>query len=241
MSALQLQNESYVESGMGDMILRRFTDCKNFPLQPGDKYLPQVYECLITIEGEAEFIWPSRFALPKALYFANRYLPIASTALITYCLPVLVSDTNHNNCKVVLVIATLLACTCYFCAEVSLGLRAYAVWGLNRTVLILLVIIAIPPLSICSILGAFFSRKIHMVGSYALFLFLMQQITLDVRLITRAVVFGLLLARAIKYYRESGLFGDLLKEMLTGDEINKHIIADAEAHRIGHKQSSVAL
>ncbi|EJD06685.1 uncharacterized protein FOMMEDRAFT_151984 [Fomitiporia mediterranea MF3/22] len=94
-----------------------------------------VHEYLITSKGEVELIWPSRFSLPKALFYTNRYLPIITAVFTTY---MEVFDTTYDNCEAAVVISSLLLSSCYICAEVTLCVRIYALWGRRRTILIFL-------------------------------------------------------------------------------------------------------
>lgn len=44
----------------------------------------QVYDWLLTLDEEVFLIWPSRFGVPKFLFFCNRYFPFIDLVFLTY-------------------------------------------------------------------------------------------------------------------------------------------------------------
>ncbi|EJD06702.1 uncharacterized protein FOMMEDRAFT_25912 [Fomitiporia mediterranea MF3/22] len=88
MSALHLQRETPIESVAEDVMILRYFTVAALALS--------VYEYLITIKGEVDLIWPSRFTLPIALFFCKPLPSIVAAAVTTYYLLVNVSGDNYG-------------------------------------------------------------------------------------------------------------------------------------------------
>ncbi|EJD06647.1 uncharacterized protein FOMMEDRAFT_25874 [Fomitiporia mediterranea MF3/22] len=184
---------SYVETGIRDELIFRYFSVAALAL--AGETLQQVYEYLITIGEEVGLrtlkTLPHPFKAPitGGIYMA---IPVFNTESTLFCKS-LPADrrSSIDDVQPIMVISSVLLLSCCYCAEITLSLRVYAVWGLNRIVLIILVIVIM-----CSAGGGY-----YMVVTFAL---------------SGSIVFGLLLVKAISYYCESGSFGTLLKTMLTG-------------------------
>ncbi|KAI0765109.1 hypothetical protein C8Q74DRAFT_1028961 [Fomes fomentarius] len=92
-----------------------------------------ILEIFSTLPDEVEYIWPGRVTPTKALFFANRYLPLIdiTIAVIINAAP---THWNHDNCA----IAFQALAYCYtagiLVSEVILIIRTLALWGFHKYV-----------------------------------------------------------------------------------------------------------
>ncbi|KAI0783204.1 hypothetical protein C8Q75DRAFT_811023 [Abortiporus biennis] len=98
------------------------------------------FDYLITLHSETQLIWPSTFNAMKFLFLLNRYLPWADVILSLY------HQTNRHislsACQTTYVAAGWLVVFGIIIAEVILIIRTLAVWGNNRRIFIILVLVS---------------------------------------------------------------------------------------------------
>ncbi|EPT02206.1 hypothetical protein FOMPIDRAFT_1160753 [Fomitopsis schrenkii] len=90
-----------------------------------------VYDYMLSLEDEALLIWGSADTVPKLLYFISRYF-----GLVVQCLNC--ADVPHLYCQGALIWTCISLYILVFCAEFSLMLRLYALYGRSRLVLVIL-------------------------------------------------------------------------------------------------------
>jgi len=104
-----------------------------------------IYDYLVTLHLEVEFIWFSRWTYTKVLFLLIRYIALASTILMLHNQIFL--DLSEQNCKKVFPVVgyTMIVQMCL--AEFVIAIRTWAVWNRRK---IIFVIIGIP-LLICAV------------------------------------------------------------------------------------------
>ncbi|EJD06722.1 uncharacterized protein FOMMEDRAFT_144646 [Fomitiporia mediterranea MF3/22] len=113
-------------------------------------------------------------------------------------------------------------CTCYVCAELTLVLRAYALWKQSRIACIVLLIVGSG-----SAVGGYYlsvtqglsgkSSPIKLFHSGCIIAFSGTHLWIGYLTLVccETISFGLVLARAVMNYRDSGSFNKLMKTMVT--------------------------
>jgi len=92
------------------------------------------YDYMLTIDDEIRLIWSSRMTIPKFIFLINRYVPIIGIVGVISIIIFLPND-NINTCKVSFVTFSGVVLFGYLTAEAILYMRAYAVWGCQRSTL----------------------------------------------------------------------------------------------------------
>jgi len=99
-----------------------------------------IYDYCLTFDDEKRLIWPSRFSFSKLIFFVNRYMPIVAIGSIVPLL-IGVPFDNIDVCKPIFLVFCGMMEGTYITAEVILYMRAYAVWGCKRSILVFILIV----------------------------------------------------------------------------------------------------
>jgi len=166
-----------------------------------------VYEYSITIDQEITLFWKSRLSVIKILFFLNRYSAIVTALIGTY---VLILDIDYENCKRIFTVGGVLTCCAYIWAECILYVRAYAVWGGDRSVFAFLVTTLTAGTIGSYYVTAVFLRStsssdIHLFQSGCSLTFpdRIEWIALVILVCAETIALSLLLLKALVYYRDT--------------------------------------
>ncbi|TDL23385.1 hypothetical protein BD410DRAFT_787192 [Rickenella mellea] len=85
-----------------------------------------VWDYLITLSDEVTLVWPSRWRIPKYLFFINRYLAITDPMMLSY---ILIFATDPKVCVAGFRTLGGFATTGFLVAQLILVMRTFAVWG----------------------------------------------------------------------------------------------------------------
>jgi len=94
------------------------------------------YDYCLTFDEEKRLVWPSRFSLPKIVFLLNRYLLFIGLGGLVRIL--VVTPTTSSICKPAFLGFGSVTEFSYLIAEFILYMRAYAIWGGTRAMLVLL-------------------------------------------------------------------------------------------------------
>ncbi|KAI5119989.1 hypothetical protein M0805_004432 [Coniferiporia weirii] len=100
-----------------------------------------VYDYILTFNDEKRYVWPSHWSIIKVAFFLNRYMSIVAVVGVLYVLLLVEPSRYLGACKPLFVAFGSLNAAEYCIAEFILYMRAYAVWGCGRRVLVILVIV----------------------------------------------------------------------------------------------------
>ncbi|CAA7268577.1 unnamed protein product [Cyclocybe aegerita] len=99
-----------------------------------------IWDYLLTLGMEVEYVWPGRWTIIKAVYLLQRYLPFIDTLWIA--LHVLFgTNLSPTMCSRLNAAGRSLMCLGLASSELILTLRAWAVWDRNRDLGIILQIL----------------------------------------------------------------------------------------------------
>ncbi|PAV16964.1 hypothetical protein PNOK_0702800 [Pyrrhoderma noxium] len=100
--------------------------------------LSQIYEYILTLDKEISLFWPSKLSAIKALFFANRYLPIIVSINNVYFL-IFNSNENIHLCRPAAISIGFLSFAGFVLAEIVLVIRLYVVWVARKSILMIAV------------------------------------------------------------------------------------------------------
>ncbi|PAV15067.1 hypothetical protein PNOK_0962000 [Pyrrhoderma noxium] len=84
-----------------------------------------VFDWFLTIDEEISLVWPSGWALPKILYFLNRYPVFVDPILLIYTLGY---GSDSNICVTLFRIEGAFTAFGFITAQIILGMRTWAIW-----------------------------------------------------------------------------------------------------------------
>ncbi|KIM37494.1 hypothetical protein M413DRAFT_448541 [Hebeloma cylindrosporum] len=96
-----------------------------------------IYDLLCTLDQEVAYAWAFPWSTGTFLFFLNRYLPFVDTFL---SLKLKLTMNSPETCLTHYTVVTWFTVAGIILSEVVLLLRTYAIWGGNRSVLIILCI-----------------------------------------------------------------------------------------------------
>ncbi|KAL5480240.1 hypothetical protein ACEPAI_1510 [Sanghuangporus weigelae] len=97
--------------------------------------IAKVYDWLLTLDEEVFLVWPSRFGLPKVLFFLNRYFPLIDLAFLTY---VQMVGSDPSLCVTLFQTLGGTMAFGFVIAQFILSMRTWAIWARRKWVTILL-------------------------------------------------------------------------------------------------------
>ncbi|KLO04731.1 hypothetical protein SCHPADRAFT_947481 [Schizopora paradoxa] len=100
-----------------------------------------VYDYILTADEEFQLVWPSRWGMPKTLFFLNRYLAFVDPAML---LVVLVFGGSPEFCVRGFQILGGFSSFGFIIAQIILMMRAWAIWerGIIITTILAIMIVA---------------------------------------------------------------------------------------------------
>ncbi|KLO07301.1 hypothetical protein SCHPADRAFT_655009 [Schizopora paradoxa] len=165
-----------------------------------------LYEYLTMFDSEIRFLWTRRFSFGGMLLFFCRYLPFMSVVQIYFFIASAV--LHQPTCILGFKLSTCIVYVEFLLSILVLFTRAYAVWGLNKRILLFLALTYVG-----SIIGGYMSIHLFMrgVGSLPLAgtrgcLVQIANNDLWIALVgiiySESLAFGLLLYKSIQHARE---------------------------------------
>lgn len=100
-----------------------------------------IYDYFLTVDEEFQLVWPSRWGVPKTLFFLNRYLAFIDPAML---LVVLVVGGGSEFCVKGFQILAGFSSFGFIIAQIILMMRAWAIWerGILITAILALMVVA---------------------------------------------------------------------------------------------------
>ncbi|KLO18488.1 hypothetical protein SCHPADRAFT_936161 [Schizopora paradoxa] len=102
-------------------------------------YALMIYDYVVSLSDEINFIWPGEWRLGKTLYVINRYLVFVDPAVTLMYL--FGTNTNVQTCNGLASAIVWLAVIGSQISQLILSMRTYAIWGKSLTVLSILLTI----------------------------------------------------------------------------------------------------
>ncbi|KAF8590853.1 hypothetical protein K439DRAFT_1657189 [Ramaria rubella] len=102
-------------------------------------YAMLLYDYLLTLESEIQYIWPAPWSLGKVMYFCTRYPGLADGALLTYLHTAPRSITNQE-CSNIYKATGWMIMGGVLIAEFVLIFRTWAIFGKNKILAIMLLV-----------------------------------------------------------------------------------------------------
>ncbi|EJD00614.1 uncharacterized protein FOMMEDRAFT_30591 [Fomitiporia mediterranea MF3/22] len=99
--------------------------------------IAKVYDYFLTLDEETFLIWPSRWGVPKVLFFLNRYFPFVDLILLLYDIREVQSEFSCGTGTVAFG---------FVVAQVILTMRTWAIWGRQTWITILLTVLVLTAL-----------------------------------------------------------------------------------------------
>jgi len=93
-----------------------------------------LYDYLLTLGEEVEFVWQQKMSFGNVLFILNRYMPMID--LVIY-----LSLQEDELCLAFIRLNTWMRLFCYVVINMLLLLRTWALWGMSKTILICLSIL----------------------------------------------------------------------------------------------------
>ncbi|KAH8823069.1 hypothetical protein DL96DRAFT_1743392 [Flagelloscypha sp. PMI_526] len=100
-----------------------------------------VWDWEITLNMEIQYVWKSKWNLGKVLYFLTRYVVMADVFLGLFWLRLRKIPDKQSECPVPFMAQAAFTCVGIEIAEFILVLRTWALWGRNKWVLAILLIL----------------------------------------------------------------------------------------------------
>ncbi|KAL5500875.1 hypothetical protein ACEPAH_9262 [Sanghuangporus vaninii] len=107
--------------------------------------IAKVYDWFLTLDEEVFLVWPSRFGLPKVLFFINRYFPFIDLAFLTY---VQMAGSDPSLCVILFQTLGGTMAFGFVIAQLVLSMRTWAIWARTKWMTILLVILLLSALGV---------------------------------------------------------------------------------------------
>ncbi|TEB31063.1 hypothetical protein FA13DRAFT_1791778 [Coprinellus micaceus] len=96
-----------------------------------------LYDHFLTFDGEVEHVWKARWSAGKVMFIVNRYYTLASVVFNNYGF--FGRNFTDGFCKIFLTWQGWTGLVACILAEIILQMRVYAMYSLNKTVLVVLV------------------------------------------------------------------------------------------------------
>ncbi|KIK83523.1 hypothetical protein PAXRUDRAFT_832052 [Paxillus rubicundulus Ve08.2h10] len=170
----------------------------------------QIFDYFCQLEDEVSFIWNRRgWGIGKVLFVLTKYIPfilIPFTLFSTFA-----ANLDVHTCAVLLYIIVVLEAFAIALSDVTFGLRAYAMWNRNKTVLVVYCCVAIAHVAITAfIFQSFFSSVTFgepplpiISGCYRISANSVIFASFVVVIFTEAVTTALILYRAFRHFRHT--------------------------------------
>ncbi|KAA1476597.1 hypothetical protein DENSPDRAFT_933153 [Dentipellis sp. KUC8613] len=98
-----------------------------------------IYDYFLTFSDEVELIWYSRWSITKILFFLNRYVPFVDIVIAVYHQAA--SNLSNETCSILLGMSGWLFVGGLGVSEAILIFRAWAIWGRDKRIGLVLVIL----------------------------------------------------------------------------------------------------
>ncbi|KAL5511102.1 hypothetical protein ACEPAH_4317 [Sanghuangporus vaninii] len=95
-----------------------------------------MYEYIVTLDMEIEFVWSEKLSMSSILFFFNRYLPFISVAVASYYI---LAEQNFDRCRNGVDVFGVFCVAEVMLAEFVFLLRTDAIWGHKKLLRISLV------------------------------------------------------------------------------------------------------
>ncbi|KAL5489770.1 hypothetical protein ACEPAI_4602 [Sanghuangporus weigelae] len=117
-----------------------------------------MYDYIVTLDMEIEFVWSEKLSMSSILFFFNRYFPFISVAVASYYI---LAEQNFDRCRNGVDVFGSFCVAGVMFAELVFLLRTDAIWGHMKSLRVSLVVMFL--IQITTVACTYFTAK-HLVS-----------------------------------------------------------------------------